>query len=32
MEWLKNWARKDFIFHVVIPAPYPFWGKFYWLS
>ena len=32
MKWLKNEAGKGFIFHAVIPALYPFWRKFYWLS
>ena len=25
MKWLKNGAGKGFIFHVIIPALYPFW-------
>ena len=32
MDSLKNGAGKRFIFHAIIPALYPFWWKFYWLS
>ena len=31
-EMLKKWDREMFIFHAIIPALYPFWWKFYWLS
>ena len=29
---IKKWGWEMFIFHAVIPALYPFWWKFYWLS
>ena len=32
MKWIKNGEGKGFIFHAIIPALYPFWWKFYWLS
>ena len=31
-EIVKRWGREMFIFHATIPALYPFWRKFYWLS
>ena len=31
-EMVKKWGREMFIFHAIIPALYPFWWKFYWLS
>ena len=31
-EIVKRWGREMFIFHANIPALYPFWRKFYWLS
>ena len=31
-EMIKKWCTEKFIFHVIIPALYPFWWKFYWLS
>ena len=32
IKCLKNGTGKGFIFHPIIPALYPFWLKFYWLS
>ena len=29
---VKKWGREKFILHAIIPALYPFWWKFYWLS
>ena len=29
---LKKWGREKFILYAIIPALYPFWWKFYWLS
>ena len=31
-EIVKKWVRKNFIFHAITLALYPFWWKFYWLS
>ena len=25
MKWLKNGAKKGFIFHAIVPALYPLW-------
>ena len=25
VNWLKNWIVRGFVFHTIIPPPYPVW-------